>query len=495
KAKQYYDKRSTALHDVILGLITNETATKILAGGGNDSMLAVYLVDSSVLPTMLVIWSLACGTVAAGALWSGSTRKLLYVTQHRNMFKPQKKEEENEADPLEPASAQEPVVIKPPEKTSKKSLAAPSEEQLRPQTQNGKDKADTAFGDSDEKLQLLEEEFMFSECPIDCQLLILLVTVLAVNLLLLYYFFSQLLIVLLICIFIGSVVSLVVIFDALSFPMACISVRLPNLLCPCFVQSMELRHHVVLLGALGLPVIWVIYMKHQHAWILQNILGMSFAINIIRCMHLPHFKVITTSSILLFFYDIFMVFVTGYLQKGESVMEAVANEVQQLPVLMRVPRLMAGELAVCESQYSILGYGDMIIPGFAVAYCRCFDILVKDNSLYFFLSMACYSVSLVVAFSASIMMSMGQPALLYLVPGTLLPVIIAAWCRGDFQDFWTGKFKPKGSLQTRMNIWASSSEQFQMIQGRGLLYVSTPVIEWIAVPLPVSQKAYNAKWS
>ncbi|EEC15947.1 conserved hypothetical protein [Ixodes scapularis] len=358
-------------------------------------MLALYLVDWSAIPTLLVIWSLACGTVAVGALWSGSTRKLL-VCHERNVY--------------------------------------------------------------DEPLFL------------------------AVYVMLTF-------------IMIGSVVSLVVIFDAVSFPMACISVRLPNLLFPCFVPSMELRHHLVLLAALGIPTLWLVFKSHQHAWVLQNFIGVSFALNIVRCAHLPNFRVITMSSILLFFYDIFMVFVTGYLQKGESVMEVVANEVQQLPVLMRVPRLNAGELAVCESQFSILGYGDMIIPGLAISYCRCFDVLVKDYSPYFILSMTCYGLSLVLAFVGSVLMNTGQPALLYLVPGTLVPVIIVSWWRGEFQDFWTGKFKPKPSLQTRIDIWASTSEQFQMIQGRGLLYVSTPVIEWMAIPLPVSEKAYNAQWN
>ncbi|KAG0417336.1 hypothetical protein HPB47_005696 [Ixodes persulcatus] len=454
---------AAAAHAYSVIIIRNASMT---AGGEDDSMLAVYLVDWSAVPTLLVIWSLACGTVAVGALWSGSTRKLLYLTQHRCMSKPQADKENDEMDALELPKPQSAIIEKPPEKDSAKFPPTTTQEQQQQQLEEqlAKNKADNAFAYSDEELQEIEEEFMLSDCPVNCQLLILLVVGLAINLLLLYYFFSKLMYVMLTFIMIGSVVSLVVIFDAISFPMACISVRLPNLLFPCFVPSMELRHHLVLLAALGIPTLWLVYKSHQHAWILQNFIGVSFALNIVRCAHLPNFRVITMSSILLFFYDIFMVFVTGYLQVS-------AEYAQQL--------------------FTFYLYEE----GLAIAYCRCFDVLVKDYSPYFILSMTCYGFSLVLAFVGSVLMNTGQPALLYLVPGTLVPAIIVSWWRGEFQDFWTGKFKPKPSLQSRIDIWASTSEQFQMIQGRGLLYVGTPVIEWMAIPLPVSQKAYNAKWN
>ncbi|CAN7979678.1 unnamed protein product [Ixodes pacificus] len=415
------------------------------------------------------------------------------------MSKPKADKEDDEMDALEPPKPQSAIIQKPLEKASAKFPPTTTQEQQQQQLekQPAKNKADNAFAYSDEELQELEEEFMLSDCPVNCQLLILLVVTLAINLLLLYYFFSKLMYVMLTFIMIGSVVSLVVIFDAVCFPMACISVRLPNLLFPCFVPSMELRHHLVLLAALGIPTLWLVYKSHQHAWILQNFIGVSFALNIVRCAHLPNFRVITMSSILLFFYDIFMVFVTGYLQKGESVMEVVANEVQQLPVLMRVPRFNAGELAVCESLFSILGYGDMIIPGLAIAYCRCFDVLVKDYSPYFILSMTCESraPSTFKKYQKEHVLASGSCTTTLAMPRTLHYSLFPSAPRAANLCSLVMTQKPKPSLQTRIDIWASTSEQFQMIQGRGLLYVSTPLIEWMAIPLPVSQKAYNAQWN
>ncbi|XP_075547466.1 signal peptide peptidase-like 2A [Dermacentor variabilis] len=190
-----------------------------------------------------------------------------------------------------------------------------------------------------------------------------------------------------------------------------------------------------------------------------------------------------------------MVFITSLLTKDVSVMESVAMGVQDLPVLMRVPHFFPGESAACNGNAMFLGYGDIAVPGLAVAYCRSYDIIVKKGlPWYFLLAIACYAAGLIMALTASSLMDTGQPALLYLVPAILLPVILLAWCRGDLKNFWNGDFVPKEGLVTaRTDVCVSSSEQFQMIQGRGLLYVSTPVFPWLALPMPVSQKAYNAK--
>ncbi|XP_077564919.1 signal peptide peptidase-like 2C [Haemaphysalis longicornis] len=179
-------------------------------------------------------------------------------------------------------------------------------------------------------------------------------------------------------------------------------------------------------------------------------------------------------------------------QKEMSVMESVAHGVKELPVIMRVPNYFYGDGTSCES-YFMLGYGDIAVPGLAVAYCHSYDLIVKKGPWYCLLAIICYAAALVVAFIASHMTRMGQPALLYLVPGVILPIILLAWCRGDLRDFWRGNFVPKkGLLSSRLDLHASSSEQFQMIQGRRLLYVTTPVFSWLVFPLPVSQKAYNA---
>lgn len=53
-------------------------------------------------------------------------------------------------------------------------------------------------------------------------------------------------------------------------------------------------------------------------------------------------------------------------QKGESIMVEVAkggNTQEQLPMVLRVPHFNNESLSVCLSQFSLLGFGDILVPG------------------------------------------------------------------------------------------------------------------------------------
>ena len=53
-----------------------------------------------------------------------------------------------------------------------------------------------------------------------------------------------------------------------------------------------------------------------------------------------------------------------------------------------------------------------------------------------------YILGLVATFTSSILMSGSvQPALLYLVPLTLIPTILVAWGRGNLASMWNGDKK------------------------------------------------------
>ncbi|KAH8022892.1 hypothetical protein HPB51_006250 [Rhipicephalus microplus] len=468
----------------------------------------LYLVHVDMTTSSIVLCILACSTVAVGALWAGSTRKLLFLTLHRRI-KPKDEEPLNEDANLDVV----PVALTAPSSTSLGLAATTSvatseqrrkhkkRDQQRQQPQEQQKQYDVVrsysyhshqpkltddFTSTDE--EALNEGGYFDQCPLDCNLVTLFALAIAINLLVMYYFSSKMWPILVGCIAIGATMSLIIIFDSIAFLIPCASTRLTNLTFPCFVRSMELRHHIAIWLAVSIPIVWIVFRKSEHAWILQDFLGSSFAINILRC-------IITLISVLLFFDDIFMVFITSLLTKDVSVMESVALGVKDLPVLMRVPQFFPGEAAVCAGNVMFLGYGDIAVPGLAVAYCRSYDVIVKKGmSWYFLLALGGYAVGLIMAMTASRLMNMGQPALLYLIPAILVPVILLAWCRGDLKKFWNGDFVPReGLMSARMDVCVSSSEQFQMAQGHGLLYVSTPVFPWLALPMPVSQKAYNAK--
>ncbi len=60
------------------------------------------------------------------------------------------------------------------------------------------------------------------------------------------------------------------------------------------------------------------------SWILQDIMSLSFSINILSNFRLSSFKIVVAMLVVFAFYDFFMVFVTPLFTKGTSIMEAVA---------------------------------------------------------------------------------------------------------------------------------------------------------------------------
>lgn len=49
---------------------------------------------------------------------------------------------------------------------------------------------------------------------------------------------------------------------------------------------------------------------------------------------------------------------------------------EQLPMVLKVPHLGSNPLKVCWMPYSMLGFGDILVPGLLLSYCHSFDLLV-----------------------------------------------------------------------------------------------------------------------
>ncbi|KAM6467306.1 signal peptide peptidase-like 2B isoform 2-T2 [Liasis olivaceus] len=185
--------------------------------------------------------------------------------------------------------------------------------------------------------------------------------------------------------------------------------------------------------------------KCRWAWILQDALGIAFCLYMLKTIRLPTFKGCTLLLLVLFVYDVFFVFITPYLTKsGESIMVEVAagptdsSTREKLPMVLKVPRLNFSPLALCDRPFSLLGFGDILVPGLLVAYCHRFDIQVQSSRVYFVACTIGYGIGLLVTFAALAWMQKGQPALLYLVPCTLLTSLLVALWRQELAMFWTG---------------------------------------------------------
>uniref|UniRef100_A0A8C4NZB1 Signal peptide peptidase-like 2B n=1 Tax=Dicentrarchus labrax TaxID=13489 RepID=A0A8C4NZB1_DICLA len=208
--------------------------------------------------------------------------------------------------------------------------------------------------------------------------------------------------------------------------------RLP--FCKCRVPENNLPYlhkrpqiRMLLLSALciGVSITWMVFRNEdQWAWVLQDALGIAFCLYMLKTVRLPTFKACTLLLSVLFVYDVFFVFITPFLTK--------------LPMVLKVPRLNSSPLALCDRPFSLLGFGDILVPGLLVAYCHRFDILTQSSRIYFVACTIAYGIGLLITFVALAVMQMGQPALLYLVPCTLLTSLTVALWRRELPQFWTG---------------------------------------------------------
>lgn len=198
-------------------------------------------------------------------------------------------------------------------------------------------------------------------------------------------------------------------------------------------------------------VLWVIYRNEDRwAWLLQDTLGVAYCLFVLRRVRLPTLKNCTSFLLALLAFDVFFVFITPLFTKtGESIMVEVASgpadssSRERLPMVLKVPRLSFSALTLCDQPFSILGFGDIVVPGFLVAYCHRFDVQIQSRQVYYMACTVAYAVGLLVTFVAMVLMQMGQPALLYLVSSTLLTSLAVAACRQELSLFWTGQVRVK----------------------------------------------------
>jgi minor histocompatibility antigen H13 len=99
------------------------------------------------------------------------------------------------------------------------------------------------------------------------------------------------------------------------------------------------------------------------SWMLNNIIAMVTAISTIEKLFLGNFKIGFTLLGLLFFYDIFFVF-------GTSIMETVAKNIS-LPIMFVIP----GVSDEGKPKFSMIGLGDIVIPGLFVSMAHRLDFI------------------------------------------------------------------------------------------------------------------------
>ncbi|XP_073388593.1 signal peptide peptidase-like 2 isoform X2 [Physcomitrium patens] len=188
---------------------------------------------------------------------------------------------------------------------------------------------------------------------------------------------------------------------------------------------------------LAFSVVWGVFRLNSYAWIGQDVLGMALILTVLQIVRLPNIKVAAILLGCAFLYDVFWVFISPTFFH-ESVMIVVArgdkSDGEGIPMLLKVPRLYDPW-----GGYSIIGFGDILLPGLLVSFCLRYDWTARKSLFrgYFLWSTVGYGLGLFITYVAlNAMNGSGQPALLYIVPCTLGTVLLLGWWRGELKSLW-----------------------------------------------------------
>jgi minor histocompatibility antigen H13 len=173
-------------------------------------------------------------------------------------------------------------------------------------------------------------------------------------------------------------------------------------------------------------VLSVAYMLTKN-WVLNNLFGVMFSIQGIENISIGSIKIGVVLLCGLFLYDIFWVF-------GTDVMVTVAKGFQG-PIKLLFPK----SVVVWDEkpEFSMVGLGDIVIPGIYVAMMLRFDHFRNAvNTKYFPLVFGGYVAGLVATVIVMHTFNAAQPALLYLVPGCLLTSLVPAFVWGETKELF-----------------------------------------------------------
>lgn len=167
---------------------------------------------------------------------------------------------------------------------------------------------------------------------------------------------------------------------------------------------------------------------------LNNYIGVSIALGALGTVALESFAAAATLLLGLFCYDAFFVF-------KSDVMITVATQIEAPAKFL----FAAAREGANSGRYpfSVLGLGDVVIPGAFIALLREIDLdglgdrpepAEKQPSAYFPAGLAAYAAGLAATFGANYFTKAGQPALVYIVPALLLTAGVKAVARGELGE-------------------------------------------------------------
>lgn len=221
--------------------------------------------------------------------------------------------------------------------------------------------------------------------------------------------------------------------------------------------------------SVSIVCIWVL----TGHWLLMDAMGMGLCVAFIAFVRLPSLKVSTLLLTGLLIYDVFWVFFSSYIfstnvmvkvatRPADNPVGIVARKLNLGGIVKEPPKLnLPGKLVFPSihnsGHFSMLGLGDIVMPGLLLCFVLRYDAYKKSQGVtsdaglpppkgvgskltYFHCSLLGYFLGLLTATVSSEVFKAAQPALLYLVPFTLLPLLTMAYLKGDLRRMWSEPF-------------------------------------------------------
>jgi hypothetical protein len=196
-------------------------------------------------------------------------------------------------------------------------------------------------------------------------------------------------------------------------------------------------------------------------WALANIMAGSMCVLVVSLCKAPSFKLVSLVLAIMSLYDVFFVFFSERIF-GENIMVQVStvasrnpisiftealhlsmSPVRRLPLPGKIvfPSTLAGSP---DGAFTMLGLGDIMLPSILLCYLRDCDIALCSSQsvplsyFYYLRALLAYAVAITTCFLANAASESAQPGLMYIVPALLIPTLILARARREFQFIWHG---------------------------------------------------------
>ena len=215
------------------------------------------------------------------------------------------------------------------------------------------------------------------------------------------------------------------------------------------VGELEVLPSAALAGAAGAALAaWDVASGHS-SWVLNNFMACMLAAFFLENLSLSSFRAAAILLGGLLVYDAFWVFGSSAAleallgagsafapEKGSVMLDVASSPLIEAPTKLLFPAPLSA--ARPDGGFSLLGLGDIVVPGLLVAFAMRFDEAEESErkgetkrDLYAAWALGAYILGLGLTFLANSATASAQPALVYLSPATVGAVALVSAARGE----------------------------------------------------------------